>query len=148
MNKLLLAGILLFTPFTLASADVKIAVIDLSKTFDSYYKTKEMSTHIEDQKATYTKEVQELVNEYQHMQDAYKTLYDQAHNGALTAQAQKDAATALQQKQQDLMNMQNRITEIQTERRNEIQDEVLRRRKDILDDITKVINDYSSPQGY
>ena len=44
--------------------------------------------------------------------------------------------------------MQNKIQEMQTERSNEIKDELFRRHKEILDEITKVINDYSGPQGF
>ncbi len=49
---------------------------------------------------------------------------------------------------QDLMNMQNKVQEMQTERSNEIKDELFRRHKEIVDEITKVINDYSGPQGF
>ena len=41
MNKLLLVCLLVFAPVSIASADLKIAVIDLSKAFDAYYKTKD-----------------------------------------------------------------------------------------------------------
>ena len=35
-----------------------------------------------------------------------------------------------------------------TERTNEIKDELYRRHKEILDEITKVVSDYSGPQGF
>jgi len=37
---------------------------------------------------------------------------------------------------------------MRTERTREIQDELLRRHKEIVDQISKVISDYSGPQGY
>jgi len=44
--------------------------------------------------------------------------------------------------------LQNRIQETKLERERELEDEKMRRHKEILDEITKVINDYSGPQGF
>ena len=41
-----------------------------------------------------------------------------------------------------------RSREFRTERSNELKDELIRRRKEVVDEITKVINDYSGPQGF
>jgi Skp family chaperone for outer membrane proteins len=37
---------------------------------------------------------------------------------------------------------------MRTERQREMQDELFRRHKEIVDEISKVINDYSGPQGF
>ena len=67
MKKLLFLCLLALTPVSFAKADLKVAVIDLGKAFDSYYKTKEASAHIEEQKATYQKDVQDKMGDYQKM---------------------------------------------------------------------------------
>lgn len=148
MNKLLLVCLLAFAPVTLASADLKVAVIDLGKAFDSFYKTKEASTRIDAKKATYQKEIQDQVAEYQHMSDDAKKLFDAGNDPTLSQAARDDKKKALEVKKQDLLNMQNKIQEMQTERGNEIKDDLFRRHKEIVDEITKVINDYSGPQGF
>jgi len=148
MKKYLLCALLAFAPVSLANADLKVAVIDLGKTFDDFYKTKDASAKIDEKKTAYQKEIQDQVAEFTHMQDDAKKLYDKANDPTLSAQARADATTALQEKKQDLLNMQNKIQEMQTERTNEIKDELYRRHKEILDEITKVITDYSGPRGY
>jgi Skp family chaperone for outer membrane proteins len=148
MKKYLLFVLFIFAPVSLANADLKVAVIDLGKAFDSFYKTKDASAKIDEKKATYQKEIQDQVTEFTHMQDDAKKLYDEANDQTLSAQARADKTAALTQKKQDLLNMQNKIQEMNTERTNEIKDEIVRRHKEILDEITKDINDYSGPQGY
>ena len=148
MKRLLFLCLLAFAPISLASADLKVAVVDLGKAFDSYYKTKDASARIDAKKVTYQKEIQDQVAEYQHMSDDAKKLYDGSNDQTLTQEARDEKKKALDIKKQDLLNMQNKIQEMQTERTNEIKDELYRRHKEILDEITKVITDYSGPRGY
>lgn len=148
MKKFLLLSLLAFAPVSFAHADLKIAVIDLGKAFDQYYKTKEASSRIDEKKAAYQKEIQDMVADFQHMQDDAQKLYQQANDPTLSQAAKNDKMNALKQKNQDLQNMANKIEEMKTERGNEVKDEILRRHKEIIDQITKVINDYSGPQGY
>jgi len=148
MKRLLFLCLLAFAPNSLASADLKVAVVDLGKAFDSYYKTKDASARIDAKKVTYQKEIQDQVAEYQHMSDDAKKLYDGSNDQTLTQEARDEKKKALDIKKQDLLNMQNKIQEMQTERGNEIKDELYRQHKAIVDEITKVINDYATPQGF
>ncbi len=148
MNKLLLVGLLLLAPVSIASADLKIAVVDLSKTFDSYYKTKDASAKIEAKKATYQKEISGAVTEFDQMQKNAKKVFDASNDPTLSPAARADKAKALEPLKMDLMNMKNKITEMETERGNEIKEEVVRRHKEIVDEISKAITEYSVPQGF
>jgi len=148
MNKLLLVCLLVLAPVSFATADLKIAVIDLSKAFEQYYKTKDANARIKEKEEQFQKEYQDLVNEYQHMGDDAKKLYDTSVDPTLSAAARADKTTALNEKKQDLMNMQRKITEMQTERGNEIKDELMRRHGEIVAEIAKVISEYAGPQGY
>jgi Skp family chaperone for outer membrane proteins len=148
MKKLLLLSLMAFAPVSFANADLKIAVVDLGKAFDAYYKTKDASAKIEEKKAAYTKEIQDMVADFQHMQDDAQKLYQKSQDATLAQQARSDAAAALQQKKQDLMNMSNKIEERKTEDSNTIKDEIVRRHQDIVGEITKVVSDYAAPQGY
>ena len=46
---------------TAALRGLKVAVVDLSKTFDSYYKTKDAQTRLKEKQDGYQKEIQDLV---------------------------------------------------------------------------------------
>lgn len=148
MNKLLLISLLVFAPITMASADLKVAVIDLGKAFDQYYKTKEASARLKDKQDGYQKEIQDLFTEYQHMGQEAQDLDKAAKDATLSATARDEKSKALDAKKQDLITMQNKIQEMKTERSRELQEEMLRRHKEIVDEISKIISDYSGPQGY
>jgi outer membrane protein len=132
----------------MASADLKIAVVDLSKAFDQFYKTKDAQAKLKEKQDGYQKEIQDLINDYQHMGEEAQALDKAQNDPTLSAQARQDKATALGAKKQDLVNLGNKIQEMKVERTREIQEELLRRHKEIVDEISKVISDYSGPQGF
>jgi len=148
MNKLLLVCLLVLSPVSIASADLKIAVIDLSQAFDKYYKTKDAQTKLKEKQDGYQKELQDKITVYQHMGEEAQALDKAANDPTLSQQARQDKATALNAKKQDLVTMGNQIQEDKTERTREIQEELFRQHKLIVDEISKVINDYSGPQGF
>jgi outer membrane protein len=148
MNKLLLVCLLLFAPVSVASADLKVAVVDLAKAFDQYYKTKDAQALLKQKQDGYQKEIQDQINEYQRMGDEAQTLDKAANDPTLSAAARQDKSTALQAKKQDLVNLGNKIKEMEIERKRELDEELLRRHQEIVAEISKVITDYSGPQGY
>jgi len=148
MNKLLLACLLVFAPVSLASADLKIAVVDLSKAFDQYYKTKDAQARLKEKQDGYQKEIQGLINDYQRMGEEAQALDKSANDPTLSGPARQDKSTALTAKKQDLVNLANKIQEMKVERTREIQEELFRRHKEIVEEISKIITDYSGPQGY
>jgi outer membrane protein len=148
MNKLLLVCLLVFAPISIASSDLKIAVIDLSKAFDQYYKTKDDNDHLQEKVATYKKEVQDSMTDFQQMQDEAKKLYDAANDPTLSQAARDDKKKALDAKNQDLITMRNKIQEMDNERSQELKEEQMRLHQQIVTEICKVISDYAAPQGY
>src|SRR5450755_2904674 len=111
MNKLLLVCLLLLAPVSIASADLKVAVIDLSKAFDSYYKTKDAQAKLKEKQDGYQKEIQDLITDYQHMGEEAQTLDKAVKDPTLSQAARDDKSKALDIKKQDLVNLQNKIQE-------------------------------------
>jgi outer membrane protein len=148
MNKFLVLGFLFLAPASLALADLKVAVVDLSKAFDAYYKTKDAQARIKEKEEGYQKDIQDMKVDYDHMVEEAQKLRDDSQDPTLSPQAQGDKKKALQAKVQDLQNMERKIQETSTERNRELQDEIVRRHKEIVDEITKVVTDYSAPQGF
>jgi outer membrane protein len=148
MNKLLLICFLFLGSFSLATADLKVAVVDLSKAFDSYYKTKDAQARIKEKEDGYQKDIQDMKVDYDHMVEEAQTLKNAASDPTLSPAARTDKNNALQAKVQDLQNMERKLQETSNERNRELQDEIVRRHKEIVDEITKVVTDYSAPQGF
>jgi outer membrane protein len=148
MNKFLLFCVLFLAPISFASADLKIAVIDLSKAFDSYYKTKDAQARIKAKEDSYAKDLQDMKVDYDNMVDEATKLNDAANDPTLSPAARADKMKALQEKKQDLGNMERKLQETSNERNRELQDEIVRIHKEIVDEIAKVVTDYSGPQGF
>jgi outer membrane protein len=148
MKKLLFAVLLVFLPVSLASADLKVATVDLGKAFDSFYKTKEAAQHLKEKQDEAQKEIQDKVADYQRISDEVDKLNKEANDPTLSPQARQEKAKARDQRGADLQAAGRQIEEFKTERGNELKDEYVRRRKEVVDEITKVITDYSGPQGY
>ena len=148
MNKLFLLSFLFLAPISLASADLKIAVVDLGKAFDAYYKTKDAQARIKEKEEGYQKDLQDMKVEYDHMVDDATKLRDASNDPTLSPQSRKEKQDAFKAKAQDVQSMERKMQETGTERQRELQDELMRRRKEIVTEITKVVTDYSTPQGF
>lgn len=148
MNKFLLFCLLFLAPVSFASADLKIAVIDLSKAFDSYYKTKDAQARIKQKEDSYQKDLQDMKVDYDNMVEEATKLKDAANDPTLSPAARGDKQKALTEKYQDLQNMERKLQETSSERNRELQDEIVRLHKEIVDEIAKVVTDYSGPQGF
>jgi outer membrane protein len=148
MKKLLFCGLLLFVPVSMASADLKVATIDLGKAFDEFYKTKEAAARLKEKQEEAQKEIQDKITDYQHISEEVQKLDEESKDPTLSAEARADKAKARDQRGADLQAASRQIDEFKTERGNELKDEYVRRRKEVVDQITKVITEYSGPQGF
>ena len=148
MKKSLLFAFLLFIPASLAVADLKVATVDLGKAFQAFYKTKESNAKLKEKEDSYRKDLSDMQADYDHMVEEANKLKDAASDPTLSAAAQDEKKKALTAKIQDVQNMNRKLQETNSERSRELQDEEFRRRKEIVDEISKVVTDYSGPQGY
>jgi Skp family chaperone for outer membrane proteins len=148
MKKSLLLAFLLFIPASFASADLKIATVDLGKAFQAFYKTKESNAKLKEKEDSYRKDLSDMQADYDHMVEEANKLKDAASDPTLSPSAQDEKKKALTAKIQDVQNMNRKLQETNSERSRELQDEEFRRRKEIVDEISKVVTDYSGPQGY
>ena len=148
MKKLLLLSILALSFSLPASADLKVALIDTSKAFDAYYKTRELATRIAEQEAKYGKEVQDLQAEYQAASQEAEGLAAAVKSDATPPDMKKLKDAALAEKVQDLESMEKEIQQMVTSRKQEIKDELLRSHVQISEDMMRIITAYVGPQGY
>ena len=68
-----------------AQAEPKIALIDLRKVFDNYYKTKQADSNLKDEAGDLEKERQEMVESFKKGEAEYKKLMEKANDQAIAA---------------------------------------------------------------
>lgn len=146
--KKLIALCLALTVASVSAADLKIAVVDLTKVFNDYTKTKEADARIKEQMSSFQKEGQDRMADYQKMVDEVTKLRDAANDPTLSPAAKADKQKAFDTKVQEVKDLERKIREFQTQRSKQIQDAGLRMRANLVDDITKVINDYGAREKY
>ena len=132
----------------MASADLKVATVDLGKAFDAYYKTKEDQQHLKDKELEAQKEIQDKNAAYQQISDEVAKLDAESKDPTLSPEARQEKAKARDQRGGDLNAAGRALQEFADERKKELQDEFIRRRKEVVDELTAVINTYSTGQGY
>jgi Skp family chaperone for outer membrane proteins len=147
MKKLLIFCLLVLAP-SLATADLKIAVIDLGKTFDQYTVTADARKKLNERHDQYQKELQDMISDYNHMGEEVESLIKASQDPTLSKDAQEAKAKAADDKKQEFLALQNKLQERKNELDKELNEEMLRRHKEILDQITQVVDNYAGPAGY
>ena len=147
MKKLLIFCLLALAP-SFAKADLKIAVIDLGKTFDQYSVTGDARKKLNEKHDQYQKELQDMISDYNHMGEELEALIKASQDPTLSKDAQMAKAKAAEDKKQEFLALKNKLEERKNELDKELNDEMLRRHKEILEQITKIVDDYAGPAGY
>ena len=97
LSKTLLA--LLAASFLIANAraETKIAVIDLKRVFDNYWKKKQAQAQVDDQKADFDKKFKGMLEDYQKANEEYKKLFDSSTDQAVSGEHQEHQQLAVEQ---------------------------------------------------
>jgi len=144
----LLATLLLLGSAGLANAQVKLGTVDMNKVFSEYYKTKDaQAKYAEAEKAAnddlngrveVLKKSMQEINQI-NAEIEKPELSKEAHDAKLKDQQAKIAAARTLDKE---------IADFRTAKQKGLQDQFLRMRKDIVDDIMKSVNDLVKAKAY
>ncbi len=148
MKKLTLALTGLFVISNFASAELKIGVVDLSKAFTEYYKTKEAEETLNERRGTFQKERQDMMTDYQKMVDDTQKLKLAAEDKTLSEAARTEKMKAFETKVQDVRNQENKIRGFEQQRGRQLDDQFMRMRKGIVDEINKAVQDFSAKEKF
>ena len=148
MKKLLIFCLLALAPFSVAQADLKVAIIDLGKAFDQYSVTMDARKKLNEKHDQYQKELQDMISDYNHMGEELEALIKASQDPTLSKDAQEAKAKAADDKKQEFLALKNKLEERKSELDKELNDEMLRRHKEILDQITQVVDGFAGPAGY
>lgn len=141
----LLAALFLLGGVGAANAQVKIGTVDMNRVFSEYSKTKDaQAKYAEAEKAanddlngrveTLKKSIQEI--------SALNADLEKSDTGKEEKAKDRDAKVAAAR------NLDREIAEFRTAKQKALQDQFLRMRKDIVDDIMKTVNDLVKVKAY
>ncbi len=131
-----------------ASAQTKIAVIDMKTVFDGYWKTKQASVTFEDRKKDYAGQHQAMIDQYQSANEEYRKIRETVNEGAISAtekdRRQKDA----DEKLKEIQKLERDIRDHQKSMEGNLTETRFRLRRNILREIREIINTKSKTEGY
>jgi outer membrane protein len=140
LKKIILPLILLLGWTISASAQQRIAVIDLRKVFEQYYKTRAADATLKEKAADFEKEKKALVDQYKTLNDEYKKALGDANNQAISADEREKRKKTAESKSMDVREMQQTITQFDRQALSTLDDLESRARTKVLEQIQVVVN--------
>jgi outer membrane protein len=141
------AGMLSLTAPT-AHAQLKVGTVDMNTIFSQYYKTKDAESSINDARAAAKKELDDRLETLKKSMDEINKLTQEADKPELSDKAKADLKKETDEKVSEARSLDKEISDFRSTREQQLQQQYLRMRKDIIDDIMQVVNDKVKATGY
>ncbi|MEI6278040.1 MAG: OmpH family outer membrane protein [Verrucomicrobiae bacterium] len=143
---ILATALIAFVPS--ANAQGKIGTLDMNAIFTQYYKTKDAETKLNEARAAAKKELDDRLENLKKSMDEINKINADLDKPELSKDAKTKATASRDAKVNDARNLDREITEFRSTRERQLQEQFVRMRKDIIDEIMKVVNDKVKAAGY
>jgi len=124
-----------------AHADVKVGFVDMNKIFSSYYKTKDAESRINDARTAAKKELDDRMETYKKNLEDINKFNEDLTKIELSKEAKDKKGKDRDEKIAETKNLEREITEFRTTREKQLQEQAVRMRNGIVEEITKLIQD-------
>ena len=143
-----LAAAFIVATGSLAQADVKVGYVDMNKIFNGYYKTELAKKRIDEAQAAAQKELQDLVDVFNKNLDNVRKLNDELNRPELSKEAKEKKAKERDDKAEESKRQEKEIVELRQRRLKDLQDQAVRMRAGIVEEIRKLIADRVKAEQY
>ena len=147
-GKILLLAVALLFVVRAAAAELKVAVIDMEKVFNSYYKTKISAANLKKQAEVFKAYAQKLDESRQKLLDEFNTLRDESQNIALSKTEQESKRLQAQDKYRQVKEKEAELTQYNKTKYKQLNQERNEMRDALLKEIRDEINKQASLAGY
>ena len=131
-----------------AHAEVKVAVIDLKKVFDGYYRTKQADTQLKERAADFDKARSGLIEDYKKANADFTKLIESANDQAVSADERDKRKKEVEKKQTELKEQEDSIRKFDANSRQSLGEQQLRMRDSVLKDIRGAIEEKCKASGF
>jgi len=144
----LLAGAVAGLGRAALAADQKIAIVNLSKAFDRYYKTIQSNAGLKQEGAEAEKTQQQMVANLKKHEEEWRRLFDKSNDQSLSAEEREKGKKAAEEKYAELENDKQSITEFERGASARLYEKKRQRRDDIVREISGVVKAHAIAGGY
>ena len=141
-------AVALFGTSSASAQTLKIGTVDMKRVFDNYYKTKDAESKINEARNAAKKELEDRMDIAKKALDEVKKLDEDINNTALSKETKDQKQKLRSDKAVELQNMDREIREFQQSREKQLQEQSMRMRAGIVDDINKVVADRVKAESY
>jgi outer membrane protein len=144
----LLTAVIFAAVASTASAQTKVATVDMKKLFNGYYKTKLAQSSLENRKVELRKEIKDMADNLDKAQTAYKQLLDQSSDPAISADERDKRKQAAADKAKEITNSRGAIEQFQRQAEAQLGDQSQRMSVNLVNEIQKAVSDKAKAGGY
>lgn len=127
---------------------LKIGTVDMKKVFESYYKTKDAEARINEARNAAKKELDDRMDVYNKGVAEVKKFNEEIENPALGKENKEQKSKSRDEKVAELKTMEREINEFRVTREKQLQEQSVRMRGGIVDEINKVVSDRVKAENY
>jgi outer membrane protein len=131
-----------------AQPQPKIAVVDMKRAFDSYYKTKQAEANIKEQAGQSDKVYKGMIDDYKQANEEYRKLVDGSQDQAVSADERDKRKRSAEKKLLELQEIEKSVKQFETQARTTIGEMEKRLRDKIVGEIREVVNTQAKAAGY
>lgn len=131
-----------------AAAQMKVGIVDMNKVFTSYHKTKDAETRLNDARAQAKTDLDSRLETLKGDMEAINKLEADTKKPELTADKREAAIKQRDEKINQVRNLDREIGEFRQTRERQLQEQFMRMRGDIVQDIMKVVDTKVKADGY
>lgn len=144
-----LAGIAAALMFAVAAqAQSKVAVVDLKKVFDGYWRTKQADTQLKERAGDLEKARNGMVEDYKKANEDFKKMLDGLNDPAASAEEKDKRKKDAEKKQLEVRELEQSIRTFDENSRKTIVEMQKRMRESVLRDIRGVVEEKAKVAGY
>ncbi len=144
----LLAILFLLGGAGLANAQIKFGIVDMNRVFTEYYKTKDAQTKYAAAEAAANKDLNDRVETLKKSMQEISQINTDLQKPELSKDEKDAKIKDRETKVAAARALDHDITEYRSTKQKMLQDQFLRMRKDIVDDIMKVVNSQVKAKAY
>jgi len=152
MKKLLVTLSITTAAFSMAAspafAQMKVGIVDMNQVFTSYYKTKDAEARLNEARAQAKTDLDGRLETLKSNMEEINRLEADAQKPELTADKRQSAIRTRDEKINEVRNLDREIGEFRQTRERQLQEQFMRMRGDIVQDIMKVVDARVKSDGF
>lgn len=131
-----------------AAPPARIAVLDMDKIFQDYYKTKLADAQLKRQAETFKAYAEQLDASRNKLEQEFKGLRDAAQNVALSEVERESRRLAAQDKYRQLQAKETELSQYDEDKRRQLREQYEKQREIVLTEIKRVVERHRLAGGY